>query len=119
MANAEEQAPTSRIAVRPADIEKTLERLRMSGAPVGEAGVPQPGMRAVLANIIVIVHESGAFGNEANLDTFISRLAVAHPSRFFIVRLSENGKGKGSERTIEAEVTARQVVPDSGAPLLS
>ena len=115
MVNTDVEAGVNRLTVRPAEIEKTLEKLRTSGSATGrKAGEPPaPRMRAVLANIIVLVHESGAFGNEANLDSLITRLAASHPSRFFIVRIAEGDK------PISAEVCSRQVVPDSGAHLFS
>lgn len=107
----------NRLSVKTGEIEKGLEKLRTSGPSSGEAAgnqSPQPRMRAVLANLIVLVRENGAFGNESNLETFISRLAVAHPSRFFIIRIKESG-----EQPIESEVVSRLIVPDSGARLHS
>ena len=117
------QITINRLAVATSDIEKGLERLRMTHAPgvkktpaldPSTAGIPQPRMRAVLANIIVLVRADGKFGDEKNLDSFISRLAVAHPSRFFIIRLHDEGSA-----SITSQVISRQIVPDSGAHLFS
>lgn len=108
----------SRIAVAPGDIERGLERLRSD--LTGSLSTPQPRMRAILANIVVLIRGEGAFGNQENLDDFISHLAIAHPSRFFIVKINSGKELQGTDnKLIASEILSRQITPDSGAHLHS
>ncbi len=114
--SAAERPPVERLSVKPSEIEKGLDRLRTS-AQSKAGSAPQPRMRAVLANIVVLVSDTGQFGNDSSLDKFISRMAVAHPSRFFIIRI--NRESIEGRPPIDSQVSSRQITSDSGAFLSS
>lgn len=100
-----------------------LERIRREAAAldaeqeVSKGGEAAPRVRATLCNLMFLVSSGGPSVQSREVDTLLTDLCVAHPSRFFIVGFQPN-TGEDSE-SLPTAASSRCVLTNAGMHVCS